>query len=48
MDKYSGRGAAKDRAFWLQSFHGGPYAVNRIARGVAMIENLSVSLLGGI
>ena len=48
MDKYSGRGAAKDRSFWLQSFHGGPYALNRVARGAAMIENLSVSLLGGI
>jgi hypothetical protein len=48
MDKYAGRGAAKDRGFWLQSFHGGSYALNRIARGVAMIENLSVSLLGGI
>jgi hypothetical protein len=48
MDKYAGRGAAKDRGFWLQSFHGGPYALNRITRGAAMIENLSVSLLGGI
>ena len=48
MDKYAGRGASKDRGFWLQSFHGGPYALNRIARGSAMIENLSVSLLGGI
>jgi hypothetical protein len=48
MDKYSGRGANKDRGFWLQAFHGGPYALNRVARGVAMIENLSVSLLGGI
>jgi hypothetical protein len=48
MDKYSGRGAAKDRAFWLQSFHGGSYAVNRIGRGAFMIENLSISLLGGI
>ena len=48
MDKYAGRGAAKDRGFWLQSFHGGPYALNRVARGAAMIENLSVSLLGGI
>jgi Protein of unknown function (DUF3987) len=48
MDKYAGRGAAKDRGFWLQAYHGGPYAVNRVARGAAMIENLSVSLLGGI
>lgn len=50
MDKYNsgGRGAAKDRAFWLQSFNGGQYAVNRIGRGVSLIENLSVSMLGGI
>ncbi len=49
MDKYSsGRGAAKDRGFWLQAFNGGPYTINRIARGAVLIENLSVSLLGGI
>jgi hypothetical protein len=48
MDKYSGKGAAKDRAFWLQAFNGGSYAINRIQRGVIMIENLSISLLGGI
>lgn len=50
MDKYNsgGRGAAKDRAFWLQSFNGGQYAVNRVMRGVSLIENLSISMLGGI
>jgi hypothetical protein len=49
MDKYTGhRGAAKDRGFWLQAFHGGSYAINRIARGAGLIENLSISLLGGI
>jgi Protein of unknown function (DUF3987) len=55
MDKYTGhRGAAKDRGFWLQAFlvlclqDGGPYAFNRIARGAGLIENLSISLLGGI
>jgi len=49
MDKYSGnRGAAKDRGFWLQSFNGGPYAINRVGRGAGLIENLSVSILGGI
>lgn len=49
MDKYSGgRGSAKDRAFWLQSFNGGPYVVNRVGRGASMIENLSVCMLGGI
>jgi hypothetical protein len=49
MDKYSGhRGAMKDRAFWLQAYNGGNYAYNRITRGSGMIENLSVSMLGGI
>lgn len=49
MDKYSGnRGAAKDRGFWLQSFNGGSYVANRISRGSVWIENLSVSMLGGI
>jgi hypothetical protein len=49
MDKYSsGRGAAKDRGFWLQAFNGGPYTINRIGRGAVLIDNLSVSLLGGI
>ena len=49
MDKYSaGRGAAKDRGFWLQAFHGGSYAVDRISRGSFQIPNLSVSLLGGM
>ena len=49
MDKYSGyRGAAKDRGFWLQSYNGGQYALNRVTRGVGIIPNLSVSLLGGI
>ena len=49
MPKYnSGRGAAKDRGFWLQSWNGGAYAVNRITRDSYLIENLSVSVLGGI
>ena len=49
MDKYAGnRGAAKDRAFWLQSWTGGSYGLNRVGRGVSIIPNLSISLLGGI
>jgi hypothetical protein len=49
MDKYtSGRGAAKDRAFWLQAYNGGSYAVNRIGRGAALIHNNGISVLGGI
>jgi Protein of unknown function (DUF3987) len=49
MDKYnSGRGAAKDRGFWLQAWNGGSYSVNRVTRSSYLIENLSVSVLGGI
>jgi len=49
MDKYSGsRGAAKDRAFWLEAYNGAPYSVNRVGRGSAYLPNLSASILGGI
>jgi hypothetical protein len=49
MDKYSGgRGANKDRGFWLQSFNGGPYGYNRISRGSGIVPNLAASMLGGI
>jgi hypothetical protein len=49
MDKYSaGRGSAKDRAFWLEAFNGGSYSVQRVGRGSVFIENLSISLIGGI
>ena len=48
MDKYNGsKGASADRAFWLRSFNGGQFAVNRVC-GAAIIDNLSVSMLGGI
>lgn len=49
MDKYSaGRGSAKDRSFWLEAFNGGTYSVQRVGRGLVYIDNLSISLLGGI
>ncbi|MBY3054470.1 DUF3987 domain-containing protein [Rhizobium leguminosarum] len=50
MEKYSGggKGAAADRGFWLQSFNGGSYKVDRVGRGMVYITNLSVSLIGGI
>ncbi|MGQ3156329.1 DUF3987 domain-containing protein [Neoaquamicrobium sediminum] len=49
MEKYSGsKGAATDRAVWLTAFNGGEYAINRIGRGTVLLQNLSVSLLGGI
>lgn len=49
MEKYaSAKGSSADRSFWLQAHNGGPYSLNRIGRGVSVIENLSISLLGGI
>lgn len=49
IEKYSGgKGSAKDRSFWLTAFGGGEYAVNRIGRGSFLIDNLSVSILGGV
>jgi hypothetical protein len=49
MDKYNGgKGASADRAFWLRSFNGGQFALNRVSRGAAIIDNLSVCILGGI
>lgn len=46
MDRYAGHGG--DRGFWLQSYNGGEYFVDRIKRGMIHIENLSASVLGGI
>lgn len=49
IEKYAGgKGSAKDRSFWLRAFGGGSYAVNRISRKPFLIENLSISVLGGI
>jgi hypothetical protein len=49
MERYgTGKGASADRSFWLQAFNGGGYSVNRVGRGVVAIDNLSVSMLGGI
>jgi hypothetical protein len=49
MDRYNGnRGGMKDRGFWLQTWNGGEYVLNRVARGVVLIPNASVSMLGGI
>lgn len=49
MDKYGGgKGAQADRAFWLRTFNGGEYAINRVGRGAGVIPNNSISILGGI
>lgn len=49
LDRYaSGKGASKDKAFWLTAYNGGQYVINRVGRGMVMIPNLSMSMLGGI
>jgi Protein of unknown function (DUF3987) len=50
MEKYNGggRGAAKDRGFWLQTWNGGSYTVNRVTRGAFRVDNIGISMLGGI
>jgi hypothetical protein len=49
MEKYtSNKGSAADRGFWLMAYDGGPYGIDRISRGEILIDNLSVSLIGGI
>jgi hypothetical protein len=49
LEKYAGaRGSLADRAFFLQSFNGGPYVVDRVGRGTIAIDNLSLSIVGGI
>lgn len=49
MDKFtSGKGSQADRAFYLKSYNGGTYNLNRISRGAVQIPNLSINLLGGI
>jgi hypothetical protein len=50
MERYHGsnKGASADRAFWLQAWNGGSYTVDRVVRDTTFIENLSVSIIGGI
>jgi hypothetical protein len=49
MEKYTtGRGSFADRAFWLKAYDGGPFTVDRVSRADIRINNLSVSIVGGI
>jgi hypothetical protein len=50
MDKYSGggNGGAVDRAFYLTSFNGGSFVADRVMRGTTFIDNLLITLIGGI
>lgn len=49
MEKYSaGKGGAADRAFWLQGYNGGGHVVDRVMRGTLSINNLLMTVCGGI
>ena len=49
LEKYGGQKAASaDRAFFLQAFNGGPNVVDRVTRKMIAIENLLVTICGGI
>ena len=49
LEKYGGgRGGAADRAFFLQAFNGGSHVVDRVGRGTVPINNLAITLCGGI
>jgi hypothetical protein len=50
LDQYktAGKLASVDRAFWLESWKGGPYTVDRVVRGSTFVPNLSTSMIGGI
>lgn len=50
FDAYSGTSSAanRDRGYWLQAYNGGQMVIDRIARGVTIIPNFSVSIIGGI
>lgn len=48
MDVYRPAGASKDKPFYLQSFNGGAYTVDRVGKGERFLANLSLCMLGGI
>ncbi len=41
MEKYGGKGAAADRGFWLETYNGGSYTVDRVHRGSVHAKNCS-------
>jgi hypothetical protein len=49
LEKYGGKsGSNSDRAFYLKAYDGGSYTRDRIVGGEIFVENLSISMLGGI
>lgn len=48
MDAYKQGAGGKDKAAWLEAYNGGYKAIDRIRRGELLVENWSVSVVGGI
>jgi hypothetical protein len=48
MERYSGGKGGADRAFFLQGFEGGTYVADRIGRGTVPLQNLLLTVCGGI
>ena len=49
LEKYAGgKAGAADRAFFLQAYNGGPNVIDRVSRGTIPVNNLLVTICGGI
>ena len=49
LEKYAGaKGSSSDRAFFLQAFEGGSDVIDRVVRGLIAVDNLLVTMCGGI
>ncbi len=49
LEKYAGaKASGADRAFFLQAYNGGPNVIDRVARGLIAVDNLLVTICGGI
>ena len=47
MDKYTNKGGS-ERAFFLTAFNGGSHVVDRVGRGTVSVQNLLMTICGGI
>lgn len=49
MDRYSNNGrGGSERAFFLRAYTGGPHIVDRVSRGIVSLNNLLITICGGI
>ena len=49
LEKYAGpKASGADRAFFLLAFSGGPNVIDRVGRGTIVVNNLLVTICGGI